>query len=446
VFVWTVWAALLIGQAVVVALYGSDVPLWDDWTMASPLSGHVGTLSWLWAFHNEHWIPLPKAIILELMHLTGGDVRAGMAVNVLLMGVFGASMIVAASGLRGYTAYTDVFFPLVILHGGHAADFFWCWQLGFVLPAMLSGIVLATIVQKSAFLTLRRVTLAAVCLALLPLCGGNGLAMVPALGAWFFLYVGHNWNRSGKRAKRQRLAVLALTFLALGLAAVNGISLARLPYLHPSPTMARTVVTAFQFCSTSLGLWPWPFWCLVACVAIGLALVLATFSIKQAVVRANERLQIAGILCFLSAMGCLTTAVGWGRGSMGWEAGLSDRYSVLAVSWLCCIYLGWLVVGGALAKPLMGSLAIIAALAAVPNTQAGFGMIRERYYNMWYARHDLNSGVSAQLFALKYSRGPLMLYPNERELASYLTMLRRANVPRFRQLPTGRRPTEGSKN
>src|ERR1700730_10656149 len=135
-FVWTVWALLLSTQLVVVDLYGSDVPLFDDWSVATPLSGEVGMLSWLWELHNEHWIPLPKAIILGLMLMTGGDVRAGMVVNVVIMGIFAASMIVAARRLRGHVAYEDVFFPLVLLHGGHAADFFWCWQVGFVLPTM----------------------------------------------------------------------------------------------------------------------------------------------------------------------------------------------------------------------------------------------------------------------------------------------------------------------
>jgi hypothetical protein len=432
-FVWTIWALLLSTQFVVVALYGSDVPLWDDWSVARPLSGEIGTLSWLWEFHNEHWIPLPKALVLGLMRITGGDVRAGMAVNVLLMGVFAASMLRAASHLRGRPAYADAFFPLVLLHGGHAGDFFWCWQVGFVLPAMLAGVILATLVQKPSVLTFRRVALAGACLGLLPLCGGNGLALVPALSIWFFLCASCNRYQPGRWGARQRVVIVALALLALGLAAINGIRLARLEYLRPSRTVARTVVTAFQFCSTSVGRSPWPLWCVAACVTIGLALVVGALLLKQAVRQTDKRLQIAGAICFLFAMACLSGALGWGRGGMGWEAGLEDRYSVLAVSWLCSVYLAWLVIGCSLTKPVTGALAIIAALIAVHNAEAEFLMVRDRYYNMWYARHDLDVGISAELFALKYSR---FVYPNEKELASYLSMLRRADVPRFRKLPT----------
>jgi hypothetical protein len=158
--------------------------------------------------------------------------------------------------------------------------------------------------------------------------------------------------------------------------------------------------------------------------------------IKQAIRQAGKRLQVAGVICFLFAMACLSAAVGWGRGATGSEAGLADRYSVLAVPWLCCSYLGLLVFGGPLAKPLMGSLAIVTALMAVPNTEAGFAMVRDRYRRMEYARHDLDAGIPAEIFAQRYCRIPFLIYPNEKELASYLTALRRADVPRFRKLPT----------
>jgi hypothetical protein len=432
--VWLIWASLLLTQLALIALYGSDVPLLDDWSVVPPLAGEANPLTWLWEFHNEHWIPLPKAILLGLVCLTRGDFRVGMVVNVALMGVFAASMIVAARRLRGRTAYADAFFPLVLLHGGHASTFFWCWQVGFGLPAALAGAILGILVQAPDDLTLRRLTLTGALLVLLPLCGANGLAMVPAISIWFFLCASRDWGQVHVWTKRERVLIAAPAALALGLAAVNGTRLARLEDLRPSPTVARTMVAAFRFCSTSVGLSPWPLWFVAGCLVLGLALVIVALLAIQAVRREDKRLQVAGVFCFLLAMGSLSVALGWGRGRMGGEAGLADRYSVLAVSWLCCIYLGWLVVGGPFAKPVTAALAIVAALIAVPNMVVGFDLARNRYYNMWYVRHDLDTGVSAQLFALRYSRIPFVLFPNEEALANYVTILRRSGVPRFRKV------------
>ena len=418
---------MLAADLFMVTTYGSYVPWLDDWGMVPALTGDQPIARWLWIPQNEHWVPLPKLILFGLLRLTACDFRGGMVANVLLLAVLAAGMMLAAREVRGHVSYTDAFFPLVLLHGGHAPNLLWCWQLTFILPTALAGGILIIIVRIPRTLPFGWIALGGTFLVLLPLCGANGLAMVPALSLWFLLLALDRWRLGSRQRILQALMILALVFVASLLAQRNAVGWERPANIPPSPSLARTLAATFQFCSTSLGPLPWPLW--PACGLLVTALV-SGGSLARGPNRAWIRGTPSGIrlASFSGAMASVAVAIGWGRAGLSPEAGLASRYVSLAAPWLCWIYFAALLAEGALGRWVTALLVIATGLMAVPNTSAGYDQARSRCNNMWYVKHDLEAGLPAEDLAARYSRAPFMLYPWEADLARYLIMLRRAAI------------------
>src|SRR6516165_4289227 len=61
-FVWGIWAIMLLAALVLVGKYGSNVPFGDEWcACVGQLTGECpANASWLWKQENEHRLPLPK--------------------------------------------------------------------------------------------------------------------------------------------------------------------------------------------------------------------------------------------------------------------------------------------------------------------------------------------------------------------------------------------------
>src|SRR4051794_7533696 len=72
-----VWAAFTAGAVAFVATLGTNAPYADEWEFVPALVGEEPALPWLWQQHNEHRLPLPRAIFLALFTITH-DFRAGM--------------------------------------------------------------------------------------------------------------------------------------------------------------------------------------------------------------------------------------------------------------------------------------------------------------------------------------------------------------------------------
>src|SRR5262249_43867337 len=177
VFIWTVWILTSGGVLICIGRYTVNVPLLDEWETISTLTGTYNTVTYLMDLHNEHFIPLPKLIILGQLQLTGWDFRAGTVFNAALLGVLAAAMIEAARRLRGRMNYTDAFFPLALLNFGNHFNLFIGWQIQFIGSVVLAGVLLLIIVRNRERLTTGTVALAGVCLMLLPLFGANGVVL-----------------------------------------------------------------------------------------------------------------------------------------------------------------------------------------------------------------------------------------------------------------------------
>jgi hypothetical protein len=68
----------------IIAVYGLDVPYWDQWELVPVLRAAAESrveVAALWARHNEHRVPIPKALMLVLAAVTRWDVRGEMAAS-----------------------------------------------------------------------------------------------------------------------------------------------------------------------------------------------------------------------------------------------------------------------------------------------------------------------------------------------------------------------------
>ena len=219
VIAWGVWAAMLGAALLFIAHYASNVPSWDDWDMIPTLTRNQPiTWGWLWSQHNEHRVPLPRLVFLGLDRLFGVDMRVTMYFDVLLVAALAAGLMTVAARLRGRASASDAFFPLALLSLGQAANLLWGWQLQFFASALLAGIALLAIVRAGNTLSIPSAGITVgLCALLLPLCGANGLGMVPALAAWplALALLPERWTHAGVADRRGMLLLLGGGALAL---------------------------------------------------------------------------------------------------------------------------------------------------------------------------------------------------------------------------------------
>src|SRR5215469_2144611 len=145
--VWSTWAALTLVAFGYVAVFGVDVPYYDEWDHISIASGsRPVTLQWLWTPHNGHRIPLPKLILVTLYAISGTDFRSGMFFDVAALSVASAALMWASRRLRGWTSILDIGLPLLLLHWGHFENLLWSWQVTQIMPIAVVCVLVAAAV------------------------------------------------------------------------------------------------------------------------------------------------------------------------------------------------------------------------------------------------------------------------------------------------------------
>src|SRR5262245_9816068 len=181
VFVGGVWLVLSYYLLDFVRTYCVDVPFYDEWEVLPVMMREQPvTLQWLWSQHNEHRMFLGRLLYLGVERLAHYDFRAGALLDALLLSAAAAALIGFAHRLRGWTTYSDAFFPLVLLNWGQAENLIWSFQVQFVGASMLALVVLM-LVARPGRMTFGRAMALATSTLLFPLLGGNGMALVPAL-------------------------------------------------------------------------------------------------------------------------------------------------------------------------------------------------------------------------------------------------------------------------
>lgn len=286
--------------------------------MVPYLTGHEPvTPAWLWSQHSEHRIPLARLIMLGLYKVANDDFRAGMYFNVAAMGFLASALIVAAKKFGGRTSCADAFFPLALLHWGHHENILWTWQVAFVLPVVLEGLLLAHMVRAGARVPVAQGVAAGSCLAFLPLCGPIGLVCVPWLALWLGSVGAHHWRSPASVEKRTGIVLLtlaALPLLIMGLYFIGYEAVAK----PSSPGTRHAAKFAVTFLARSVGpnveslgaelLWP----SLARALPLGVFLVLLISAARVLTVWLTQQSETTlnrGLVLFMAAMASLALAI-----------------------------------------------------------------------------------------------------------------------------------------
>jgi hypothetical protein len=417
------------------ATYGCNVPFGEEWEVMGPvLAGKQPvTLHWLWSQSNEHRVPVPKLVLLGLLKLTNCDFRAGMFFNVLALGAMSVVVIRVARRLRGSTSLCDAFFPLVFLHWGHFENLLWSWQVQFLCSTVLSCLLLTTIVARGRQLTAKSSVMAGVCLLLLPLCGANGLALLPPLAMWL-AYEGIVTRRTQPHAGLPSGAMLAFALASLSIGALYLLDYEPVAGHSLSADVGASLLAGLNVFGMALGASFRDYWVLrsllLACLILpSVAILLRNWRQK------DERPRIVGLLLFPTSLLCLAAAIGWGRSALGFEAAFAARYVTLMAPALCWVYFVWEIYGSPrIRRPVQGLLFLLALAMFFFNVREGqqFGFYRREAMTLF--TNDLREGIPPFVLAEHYSGHPYHLYPKESGFAESMRMLHEAGIGLFREL------------
>jgi hypothetical protein len=431
VFVWGIWALMLVFALAFVGTYGSNVPLWDEWWAIVPmLTGQepLDTARWLWSLHNNHRMPVPKLLLLLFHTLGGYDFRVGMFFNVIAVAAMACMMILAARQMRGSTSYSDAFFPLVLLQWGHWLAFLTGFMLNFVSSTFLACSLLCIIACWGNQLTRKAIILAGVCLMPLPLVGANGLMLVPAFALWFLYAALREWRSQKSRGKGNALLLVGFVSITL---IFSGLYFRHYDhYVAGSPSHWASLRVALQFLSMSFGaaassFWPFSFpWLLVlfAISAVHLCRVWQR--------RPEDRPRALGFLLFMAAIVCTALAIGAGRAAWDHDRGLWPHYTILVAPALCALYFSW-GIQNSWTKVVQTSLFLVVVIFFPVNTSAGLYAARQLSNRIDLFLQDAFAGTP--IFILDERHGYFLNpWSGKMKVARGLEMLRRAQIGQFR--------------
>jgi hypothetical protein len=411
-----VWAAMTVAGLGFVLHFGHNLPRMDEWEFVPVLTGHEPAGPWLWAQHNEHRLPLPRAVYLGLFRLTG-DFRAGMVLSIVLLSALALGLMRHLAALRGRAAWSDVFIPVGLLNWGHVENFLMGYQLCFVL---VCGFACGMAAAARSDRVYRAGLLVGGQLLLVEACGGSGLAFVPPVVAWLLATA----RRVGRNQWKKGLDLVVLAAAAVGYAVAYFVGYERPPG-HPPARLANAglaAAIAAEYLSMSLGYaakWVWP-------AAAAGVLGLAAWTAGRLV-----RTRAWGVLAVLVGALVLAAAVGVGRSGFGyWDMGLWSRYGLLAWPVLFAAYLTFTGAAGA-GRWVQPGLAA-AAVGFLPfNVAAGVGWANGMDQALTAFAADARAGVPVPELVEKHLAGS----GQEERAVRGIPMLREAGIGPFGGTP-----------
>jgi hypothetical protein len=374
--------------------------------------------------------------MLGLLKLTNGDFRAGMYFNVLLLSGVPLAIILFLRKQRGYTYLSDAFFPLLLLHLGNWENMVWSWQISFVLPTAMMFIFLLIVLKNPLLDKFSNAFACGSILVLLPLCGGNGVLLVPFLGAWLVFCAVSIWKTSsGNPAKKVSFILLSFTLVAVLICLLYFVGYKKPDWSLPNPGILPTLLTSGKFLAYSLGPAAYSHWGLfsfavisIILASIGIALI-QVFSYRDWQSHPKTLL----LLLFFSLFLFFALAIGWGRAALVPTVGMPIRYVIFASPILCICYLSWELYGPANLKPiaLAGLMALMLFLLPF-NARAAF------YWRDWYTNgmntveKDIAAGLSKAEIAKKH-KAFLIHWWEEKDIINHLEMLQHTSHSPFTQ-------------
>ncbi len=440
--VWGVWLALTASLVWGMARWSSPIPLAEDWLMVAPLTGHEPDLAqWLWAQVNEHRVPVPRGVLLGLLRATHGDFRAGGFFSIAVLAAMAATAILTVRGWRGgRTEVADAFFPMLLLHFGHASNLLMGWQVVFVVPTAVILVLVIGFCAPRPIATRGAVAAVAVGVALLPFCGANGLLFVPGVGVYagwvgWCMWRAHKGWRQGRAAGGWLMAASACAAIVGALYFVG--------YAHPwwNPPNPGIVPSAKVTLKVlALGLGPgvgaaWKPWLAVATASVAVTAWVALRAIRER--RGGERAATWGaVVIGLNLLG-FVALIGWVRAGYVPMFGIPIRYALLGVPVWCAVYLFWeRFASGVPRRIAQGGLAAIALVLLPFNLRAGYTDFARWYHEgMTAVRTDLDRGLSVAEVASRHQGFLVHPWTPER-LAEHMRFLEASGVAPFNRATT----------
>jgi hypothetical protein len=392
--------------------------VWDEWDLVDGLASQRPLLDWLWSWHVDHRIPLPRLVFWAVSRVFGPDPRPWSAMTVSLLSGVALAMIRTARRIRGRADIADAVYPLLLLNWGHYADLLTGFQLSFSLTVAISFGWLVGCLRPDGR---GRVIWTAMAALLLPLCGTQGIPFVAPIVAWLAWMA---W-RSDDRRRSAASGVVAM-------AAAIEIVL----YFHGRPqgdptfekrSVGAAACTSLELLSQVWGRTGDAGWPATAVAAVGL--VLATIAgLAVAWVRCPaDRSRVGAVAAFLAGQLALVVAVGWGRCGAGPGAGFAARYTLLAAPLACVAGLASTAFGDRVGRAGPVVLFAAAAMMLVPNTSAGLTAGRMHAVHMWAFGADIRAGAAPEVIAARHA----FVYRHAAAFATYLRRLRDAGCPRY---------------
>lgn len=448
IFIWGVWALMLVVALCVLFSYGRNIGIAEDWLMIAPLTGNEPSLpQWAWSQNNEHRIPLPRLILLAVMKIFNGDFRAGMVLNVLTTAGIAAMLMAAARAARGgRSSPVDAIFPILFLHLGNWVNLFWAWQFTFVLPAALTSVLIVILTLRPRLATIGSASALGACVALLPLCGANGLLIVPLLTPWLAWRAFVNWrgredeiSQGGTAIHEPRIAALIVavcTMVAVLLCGVYFIGYVKPTWNPPSPGIGASIKTALKCLAYVWGPVAANAWGPAALTAVAVVASAGVVGLA-AIARCTgvERTRAIGLVWLFAILLLMEAAVGHGRAGLVKEWGVPVRYVLFAANTLCAAFFLWQVCGPRrLRTVVLWGLFTITAILLPANNVAGWSM-----WGAWYdsemdkMEHSLDRGVTPESFVDRHGKTLIRWWPRERTIW-HLYMLKKNRMGPFVRL------------
>lgn len=387
-------AGLLLGF---ITRHASRLPFFDEYSSLAFLVTKDVPLEAYWRQHNEHRIPLPRAVYVAAVLGTGKDLRAPLYVDAVLLAAVTGFLLWAVRRARGHTSAADAFLPLTILGVGGYINLIWGFQVQFILSTVLILAFLGLVVIPGFGCSLGRLAAAGLIAVLLPLCGANGAAFVPALAAALAFIGVRNLRAGGPGLLR---GVVALFGAAVGLVVVVAYfhGLKKVDLHPPPPNTVSVAIETVNFLASGAGpavhLMYAPEYGGVAPLGwAALALVLASaVLLLRAVWDPARRDAAVAVGCALGGCLCLAGGVAYGRAGFGTILGV-NRYVQLAAPVLVTAYVAWAVFARGRGRAVPFALLAVAVACWGPNTWYAFANGRDHSTRLRKVEYEIEAGI-----------------------------------------------------
>jgi hypothetical protein len=391
----------------------AKLPVFDEFCHLEILLGDPSYwLRGLFWQHNEHRLPLPRAVYFVLMKVTGFDFKAPCFFNAGCLALATLALLAAVRRARGHLVYADAFLPLVLMSAGQWENLLWGFQVQFVLSTTLVLGFAALVIDPRLPASTGQVVLAVLIAVLVPMCGANGVAFGPAL-AVFLGWVG---VRGLRQARRPAVVALVGAFLVGVLVPAYFLTLTKAEHHPPAAPLAavKGTVEMFALSFGPVGLLAegqdasgWPVFGIAT-----LALLLPTgWLILRQFRDPQGQVQAAGLAAVAVGVCCLAAGVGYGRAGLGAVLTV-NRYVTLMLPLAVVVYLAWAVFTPRGTGRIATTALLVTAAACVwPNAAEGNRAGVARAAQLTRCEMEMKAGATLTAVVDRHPE----LYPGNRE-------------------------------